>query len=95
MLLRLEVLPLALHLVVHLQFGIAFGIFEAKLLINGNQVGKEQCVHALALIIGPHGHKQQIEYLRALPHERFQHMEPSEGQQPAFGLLQGTRERCH
>ena len=39
-LLRAEVLPLRLHLAVHFQFGVAFGVFEAELLVYGDEVGE-------------------------------------------------------
>lgn len=95
MLFRLEILPLVLHLVVDFQFGIALGIFKSHLSINGDEVGEEQGVGTLSLIVGTHGHEQEVERFRTFPHESLEQMEPSEGQQTALGFLKGTRERSH
>ena len=56
MLFGAKVFPLCLHLAVFFQLGVAFGIFVIQLLVNGAEVGEEQCIHALALIFGFHGH---------------------------------------
>ena len=56
MLFGAEVFPLGLHLAVFFQLGVSFGIFLIQLLVNGDEVGEEQCIYALALIFGFHGH---------------------------------------
>lgn len=38
---RAEVFPLGLYFSVQFQFGIAFGILEAQLLVHGDEVGEE------------------------------------------------------
>ena len=56
MLFGAEVFPLCLHLAVFFQLGVAFGIFVIQLLVNGDEGGEEQCIHAFALIFGLHGY---------------------------------------
>ena len=65
-LLGLEILPLILHLIVHFEFRITLGIFVTKFLIYGNEVGKQQCVYTLTLIVGTYCHEQEVEHLRTL-----------------------------
>ena len=79
MLLRAEVFPLCLYFSVQFQFGIAFGIFEAQLLVDGNQVGEQQCVDTLILLFGFDGYEQQVEHLgAAFEAQSFEQVEPSE-----------------
>ena len=74
---------------------MAFRPFEAHLFGNGNDVGKEQGVHALALIFGQHSHEQEVDDLGALQINGLQQVPPSEGEEFALGLLQCVRERSH
>ena len=67
MLLDVEVLPLLLHVLVDLQLGVAFGIAEFHLLIDGDEVGKYEGVDAFALIVGMNADEQEVEHFVALP----------------------------
>ena len=58
-----EVLPLGLHFAVHFQFGVAFGVLEAELLINRDKVREEQRVYPFVLVFGFYGNEQQVERL--------------------------------
>ena len=80
MLLGAEVLPLCLHLAVQLQLGIAFGIFEAQLLVDGDEVGEEQGIDTFVLVFGFDGNQQQVEHLGAtLEEEGLEQVVPAEG----------------
>ena len=96
MLFRLEVVPLGLHLAVQFQFHVAFGVLEAQLLVDGDEVGEEQGVDTLVLVFGLYGHQHQVQDVRAaLEEQGFQQVEPAERQQTAVRLLQGTCQARH
>ena len=61
MLTTLEVFPLLLNIVVHLQLRIAFGIAVAVFDIGRNKIGENQCIDTFALIRRLDGHKEQID----------------------------------
>ena len=63
MLTTVKKLPLLLHVFVFGKFRIALGPAIAVFYIYRQQVGKQKCVHSLALVFGFYGHEKQVYYI--------------------------------
>ena len=63
-LLLLEVIPLAAHLIVLLEFGITLGVNKANVDEGTLQSVEHNRKNALALLLGLHSHQQQVNTLR-------------------------------
>ena len=88
---RVEIFPLATHLVVAHQLGICLGMFETGLDVVGYEVGEEQGVDPLVLIFWLDGDEQQVDYVRVAS-EGAQQVPPPGGEEAAPALLQGAGE---
>ena len=88
-----EVFPLILALVVGLELRMTLGPLEAHFLGDGDDVGKEQRIHALALVFGQDGHEEEVNDFGALEVDGLQQVPPPEGEELALGLLERVRER--
>ena len=86
----LQVFPLHLYFFVFLEFGIGFAISESHFNVCGYEVGKEQCIDALALVFRFYTHKQEVENIGMFHEECFQEMKPPERKQYSMRLLQRT-----
>ena len=92
-LLSAEVFPLRLYLSVQFQLGVTFSIFEAQLLVDGDEVREYQCGDSLVLIFGFHGYEQQIEHLgTAFEKQSLEQVVPAERKQTSVRFLQGFGE---
>ena len=79
--------PLLLYILVVGKLRIAFCPTVTVLDIYGQQVGKQQCVDSLALILRRNGHQQKIDLVVVSEHG-FQKVYPSGGEQTSLALLQ-------
>ena len=87
-----KVFPLCLHFAVAFEFGVCLAVLEAHLHVYGYEVGKEQRVHALALVVGLYSHEQQVERVGMFEEQCYEQVEPSEGEELSCCLLQCARD---
>ena len=85
----LEVNPLRLHSGIGFQFHIGFHKFVSLADVDGEQVVEEDGVDPFALVFGQDTDKHEVECVGMFPFERFEQVEPAEGQQAAVAALHG------
>ena len=72
-----ERFPLILHCSIRLQFRVALSPFETILVVGRDEVGEEECVYALALVLRLDCDEQQVDTV-VFALQALEQMPPSE-----------------
>ena len=91
--LLLKVVPQVLHLLVVLELGVALNVNNSHINVVPQQLVENKCKRALALVLGFHRGKQEVEPLWLLYEKRLEHMPPTEGEQTSLCLAQSLGKR--
>ena len=88
MLFFLKIGPQVLHVLVVLKFGITLDINNSHLNVMTYQFIEHQCECTLALILGLHSRKQEVESFGLLYEKRLEYVPPSKWEQTTLCLTQ-------
>ena len=80
---RLEIAPLALHVLVRLHLHLAFAPFDAIFVVPGNEVIEHECIDAFRAVLGQNANHLQVDDVGLMELQCAQHVPPAKGPQAA------------